>query len=71
MPVGATGAVLVSQRVGQIWREATNKVREEMQELGRKITQNKEQGVVKNIKGEGTGGGFKASKQKTERARSA
>ena len=43
VPIGTDGAVLVRQRMGEIGREATHNVREEMRQLGEKIaeTENK------------------------------
>ena len=44
VPVGSNGAVLVRKRIGEIGREATHRVREEMARLGRKIRKSKYQG---------------------------
>lgn len=46
LPVGTNGAVLFRQRMAQIGQEATSRVRKEMQGLGQKINENKEQGVT-------------------------
>ena len=39
VPVGKDGAVLVRQRMGEIGREATPNVGEEMRQLGQKIAE--------------------------------
>ena len=41
VPVGSNGAVLVRERMGEIGREATHRVRQEMARLGRKIRESK------------------------------
>ena len=43
--MGPNGAVLVRERVGQIGREAIDRVREEMKQLGQKIAECKDQGI--------------------------
>ena len=44
VPVGSNGAVLFRERIGEIGREATHRVRKEMARLGRKIRESKYQG---------------------------
>lgn len=72
MPVGADGAVLVRQRMAQMGREATNRIREEMKQLGQKIVETNGQVSVGNAEDERKGRSFKphGSHVKTERARS-
>ena len=72
VPVEIDGAVLIRQRMAQIGREATNTVREEMQLLGRKVAETKEQGVTGSVGDEGKRRGVKPHKThlKTERAQS-
>ena len=70
--MGPNGVVLVRQRIGEIGREATHRVREEMQRLGEKIAESKDQGAEAKGMDEERGRRLKAQRSnlKSNRVRS-
>ncbi len=64
--------MLVRERIGEIGREATHRVREEMKRLGEKIAESKTQGSEENAMDEDRGRRLKAQRSnlKSNRVRS-